>query len=266
MGRVFLSIRFSGININGMSSYCTYGHPSPMTFHMFAHALSSRMGTRLASGVLPIIHSFNLNCEDGAEDRKYLHQLRSTSRDSRGISQVDVPRANIKCTVIFAIEGGGEEINKSLVESKLLCMRFGGGTIHPDGIRVDISKTSSELLSRGKPGYVMNIVKEDLTGDNGLKKLASHMLIRAGKRGWRSASLLGYSLLNINENVDVERLNPDEPERPVAHAFAEPLIGMLEFVFIRRGMGSEDFNASDFEALSWRYSRIGNLIQITQKG
>jgi hypothetical protein len=226
---MWLSVSLDVQGASALNAYCVYGHPSPFAFIGFAHALSDRTGIRQTSGVLAVFHRFSMRGH--AEfDQFHFDMPRSTERDVKASAQaqLDLPRSDLSVSVAFEFDPG--ELPIDAVHDRLLVvldgMRFAGGMIHSIGSSDLRLSASAEEVLKMRPGYVMRRSQVDIDPDAPFRSFIDGLSIKRSKRGWRSPSLMGFRLLNAPFARDGAR--GGHP-----HAYADPLIGAVEFVSLR---------------------------------
>lgn len=245
---MWLKIEVEVRKASAKNAYCVYGHPSPFAFIGFAHALSLRTGIKQLGGVLAVFHK----CEPHATVALYqelcFDLLRSSQRDSRptrgtkGKSQVDVPMVDLHVSLCFeftadTIDGLGQKIEVALMD-----MRFAGGVIVSS--RISLSDTADEAF-RFKAGFVMVESSIDPGGADVATRFSEKVCLEEGKPGWFSPSLLGFRMIETPapDRVGARGGHP--------HAYADPLIGVVEFYAARKATIGD----------MWNIEREGSLIR-----
>lgn len=218
------------------NAYCVYGHPSPMAFIGFAHALCARSGLRQAGGVLAVLADYRPRSVKVFGSHQFT-MLRSTERDVDGVSQVDVPRADLDVSLAFEVDTG-PSFDSGPIFAPLPAMRFAGGSIVEHHLK---AHDSSEDAFRGLRGFVMKA--DELTpSDDPISALLEHVSIKEKGHGWRTPTLRGLRLIEPPRKRGGSRGGH-------AHAYADPLIGAVHFESARKAT----------EADLWRIDRRGNL-------
>lgn len=242
-----ISVNFRASGINALNCYVVYGHPSPITFWGFAHALTLHLKVKLVDeAVLPVVHYFSNREKNGS-----FHFQKATSKAASGETVVDIPRADIETTIILKVKTD-EPIDKQAIKESVRKMRFGGGVIHQDSIDIGLDNEDEVILNRVKKGSIMTQLKDEFIGDDYMDTFIEKISIQTGKKGWFSPTLLGYAL--VEEPVQRKNSRFNHP-----HAFAEPLIGIVEHKVFRK-FGS---NKTAFTKDSWKLHNNNGLITIT---
>ncbi|MEA2019230.1 MAG: type I-F CRISPR-associated protein Csy2 [Campylobacterota bacterium] len=247
-----VAITFKAKAINAMNSYLVYGFPSPITFWGFAHTIALKLNTKLYNeAVLPISHYFKNRMEGTT-----FHQQKSSERDGGLKSQtiVDLPRADIETTIIFKIEyKEGDEITAESIKNIMLKMRFAGGVIIQDSVKINIDIDEKNTLNKiNKNGFIYKKEDIELTQGSEIDDIYDCLKITKGdKSGWKIATLLGYSQIEEPQSRDNTRFG-------YKHQFAEPLIGVAKF---------SNFNKFEvnLEKDSWHLETSKELIEIKNK-
>jgi hypothetical protein len=229
---MWLSISLDVRGANALNTYCVYGHPSPLAYIGFAHALCARAGFAQRRGALAVIHDFQIR---GFEQAGGIHfdMPRSAERDVRidgantSQTQIDMPRADLSVSIAFEIEALRSIDTVHARAFETLCgMRFAGGRLA--GITehcVRISATPQEAFAL-RSGFIMRPHPIELPADDAFPAFMDALSVRPGVPGWRSPTLMGFRM--IHEPTGRRGARGGHP-----HAYADPLIGVVSFVSLR---------------------------------
>lgn len=227
---VRLSFTAAGVSAKN----CAYAHgvPPPSAAWGMACSLTLQSGVGLASGVAFIVHDYS---DRGVTDEygKLTYAMqRSAERDVSGVnglSQIDLPRCDLSATLLFRISS--DNARRLDAFASALPVRFGGGRVDWTTARIMLFDQLSDAMVRVAPGAAMiEHAMPDVTIDGLISKLSR----AAGSKGWFTASLLGYQLLETP--VDRPGARSGLP-----HAYADPLLGVVEwksFYALRRTGGA----------------------------
>jgi len=250
---VTIAITFKAKGINAINSYIVYGFPSPITFWGFAHTIAYRLNAKLHNeSVLPITHYFRNRITKEA-----FHQQKSAERDggTKGQTIVDLPRADIETTMVFKLEyTQNQEITQETIKNIMKNMRFAGGVILQNTIKISINIDEKEVYGKiRKKGFIYKKMDIQLSKNNELDDFIKYLTIKKGeKNGWKIATLLGYSPIEKPQIRENTRFG-------YKHQFAEPLIGIAKFSKFNK---FETTLAKD----GWVLETSEKLIKIYNKG
>jgi len=239
----FIALTIKANAINAINSYIIYGAPSPLTYYGFLENLAFRLNEKISNmEFLPIVHNY-----EKRGNKKGFNQLRSSEREAAGKAQTDIPRADIYFTIIFRFENDIKEDDLKLAIRK---SRFAGGRIDQKNIKIKIDDSLGSLLASTKKGFCFSEVELKLPIDNPFEYY-SKQLKKTKENGFRSPTLLGYSLLS-------EPIQRDNSRFGHPHTFADPLHGIIQYKKF------EKFN-HDRKTGWWKLSTSNKKILIKNK-
>lgn len=258
-------LRVQAANIQNASFIL--GGPPVLAAYFFAHALGRKVNFQ-ASKVALIHHYIQPKGQVGAYGIFYPQQRRGasftygasigrdySSKNKHALSLQPVATADMCVSLIIETQG-----LRSLqgVESFLFAARFSGGTIVSTGKCITLP-SFEEALGHVPSGYVVLDRKDMLEKRDG--KDQAQLLIEAlgtvpksdSDTTWLSATNLGYAAISSFEN----RVGVREGYK---HAFAEPLVGVVQYRSIR------DCEQLQPEQMLWQSEWIGeDIFRVVQK-
>jgi len=246
-----VAISFKAQAINAINAYIVYGHPSPFAFWGFAHTIALKLGSSLENeAVLPIVHFYKNRME-----RDTFNQLKSMQRDggTKPNTQVDIPRADIECSIVFQIDCTDKNIDKQSILDAMKKMRFSGGVIHQNSVTVNIDSYEKNVLKNiRKSGFIFKEHKLKLEKGQEISSFIDELSqYKGSEKGWITPSLLGYAPVESPQKRDNIRFDYN-------HQFAEPLVGAVQFRKFDRFQSS-------IEEDSWYLDVSENLIKISNR-
>lgn len=234
---MWLSLDLTVQGASAQNAYCIYGHPSPLAFIGFAHALCVRANLRQTSGVLAVFRDYRPRSIKVYGNEQFAI-LRSAERDLAKESQLDIPRADLEVSVAFEIESQ-PDFDAERLEAVLAGMRFAGGVLVKRKPRLHDDMAAA---IKGLRGFVMKSSALPHSEDP-LGALLDAVAVKP-KGGWVTPSLRGLRLL--------ETPQPKQGARGAhPHAYADPLLGVVHFEAVRTATESD----------LWRLERRDNLIR-----
>ena len=239
-----IKLEIEAHDINAKNCYAIYGLPSPFTFKGFLDSLAFATNISNIKDFVLIIHDF--------EPKKIYNaytQIKSTQRDAKGSTQMDIPRANIRFSIIFEID----EVDKDDIEDFLSKARFSGGKISHKKTAMDFGD-KQELLIKSKKGFVVK-EKEFIKNNNAVDDYLEQIEVAKGKKGFVSPSMMGYKF--INKPTEIKKARGGKK-----HVFAEPILGLIYFEAIRK-FGDRQ---TQYEDCVWGVKESEDKILITNKG
>lgn len=244
-------VRFKAQGISAVNHYLVYGAPSPFTYWGFTHNLTLKLGIKLKDEkILPVIHSFKNRISNGC-----FVQIKSNQRmggNSKVGTIVDNPRADIDCSIVFQYEVNDVEIDEDIIKKQIMKLRFSGGVILVDSIKVKVTKDENKIGNFVDKGYIFDEIDIEEEGENIIEDIFNQTKPMK-KNGWSMPTLLGYSLLEEPQMRDNVRFG-------YKHAFAEPYIGVIEYRMFEK-FGDEPTTL--FED-GWRIETEDKKIKITK--
>jgi len=262
MKKAVCVINLQVMNVNGFVTATINGHSTPNTFIGFKTALIMNLEKKLnkndallkhdslAKNTVQIFHKVEQVNSDMYKTDASNYNKKKSGLVSKTIMDNKVLNEDISLIFEFYIDPDKKEEIESLINKEIQKMRFGGGFIKnskakliidgnldKDGNKIDIMKEIARSVKKGfvmkecddkdhddkDHGNIKNI--DDLLNSLNIKKLRFKK--ENEKSTWKTATVLGYALLNKPENTDFSRFGHK-------HAFAEPLIGLVEFEFFHK--------------------------------
>jgi len=212
-------VRFKTQGISAVNHYLVYGAPSPFSYWGFTHNLTLKLGIKLKDEkILPIVHFYKNRMTNGC-----FTQIKSNQRmvGSKVRTIVDNPRADIDCSILFQYEVNEIEIDEEIIKKSIMQLRFIGGTIVTDSIKVKISKDVEDVERFVAKGYIFYEVAIEKEEENIIEDIFKQTA-PSKKNGWSMPTLLGYSLLEEPKERKNVRFG-------YKHAFAEPYVGIVVY-------------------------------------
>jgi CRISPR-associated protein Csy2 len=251
MQAIRITINVSGAGAKNAS--IVYGHPTPFTFIGFAHAFCLKHQLRQSTGVLAVFHWYQDRARHTYGPIAY-NMLRSADRDSKeggknSGTQLDIPRADMRVSIIFGVDGDIKTIKKDDILNTVATMRFSGGVIQRASVGIEADMASA--IHKCPSGFAMLPYDFPDGCTDPLGYLIDVVAVRTkdqGSEGWITPCLRGFHLM-------------EEPTaRPgsrggYAHAFADPLVGAVQFQSIR-GLDA-------WQKALWEITHDNNLILFT---
>lgn len=226
-------IKIQGANM--LSSLYAITAAQPMAFVLFAHALGRKTGTQLNEvaviyhDVQPLGSLSKYGYSPNQPKTGFLHNDPAARRAKEGFGGLSA-QANATMDLEVSLLFKLGERKPRRVESALSSMRIAGGQIvgFEDSLFME-SLDELPLLS----GWWM-IERSDLI--NVEDPLGSMMdaCARPGINPNLAAATLGYALTSPPDNKK-EGLRNDGSEVDYPHAFCEPMLGLVQFVSVRKG-------------------------------
>lgn len=177
------------------------------------------------------------------------------SKNKQALSLQPVARAHMEVSLVVGIRdlGATEGINSLLVGGRLA-----GGAI-TSMAKPCLHRTVHEALEHVRTGYVVRD-RRDLLEREGAGNRAEQFVAALGHKpaendalGWLSATCLGYAATTPFEKRAGAREGYE-------HAFAEPLIGLVQYVPIRRCLG-EDMATQSLWRSEWTTPDLFRIYQ-----
>jgi len=241
----FCRITLSAMQVEGFVSHNIYGHSTPATFIGFTTAFALSMANELKkevevyedkyknslldlnSGIVSIFHF----CEEyakGSFGKTDLSGWKKKGSSFVSATIMDNPKLNEKVSILFQLDDQitdedtfSQQLFEKCFNKALSKLRFGGGYIKDYSF--SIVSDLKTLVKNTPVGFVM---KKDLTTVDSIDSLLDEVTSEIGT-GWKTATLLGYALVETPSIKDYSRLGKE-------HAFAEPLIGLVEFEYVNK--------------------------------
>ena len=238
---MWLTLDLSVSGANAQNAYCVYGHPSPLAFIGFAHALCERSGMKQMSGVLAVLRHYRPKSIKVNNDDMFAI-MRGAERDVDGESQIDTPRADLGVSLAFEVVAA--ELDIAAIQLSVLAgMRFAGGVLVSSKMRVHDDMLQAFRCLRG---FVMRAEALPPSDDPVGSLLEAISINSKTGSGWVTPSLRGLRLID-----DPQRKPGARGGHP--HAYADPLIGVVRFESVQSATVAD----------LWRMERHDNLIHFT---
>lgn len=178
-----------------------------------------------------------------------------SSKNKQALSLQPVARAHMEVSLFVGIRDLGATEG---IDSLLVGGRLAGGTI-TSMAKPCLHRTVREALEYVRTGYVVRD-RRDLLEREGAGNRAEQFVAALGHKpaendalGWLSATCLGYAATTPFEKRAGVREGYE-------HAFAEPLIGLVQYVPIRRCLG-EDMATQSLWRSEWTTSNVFRIYQ-----
>ena len=223
-------------NANAQPAWWIVGPPSPTAYCGFAHALARALDcTEELIGVMPVHHSYELLAE-GGNYKPAPHQFRAATfidhNDHVGASGIKYgplsaqPTARCNLTITLVIQFEPDTIiNPKEITRFLATARFAGGTFYE--IPTPVLKNSIDDVWFGGNSFGIH-ERLDLMTDEPLDLIdLCHPDNR--ENSWLMPTTLGYQTITKPEHKTLARSN-------CLHAFAEPLVGPVQYVSVRESL------------------------------
>lgn len=258
------AISFSACGVSMHCSETIYGITNINTFLGFSHALNIKAGRKEYNddGIMVILHDAMPNIKK-TEDRKYLTEdifyKRSAQRDVGGKEKktiFDSPEGSISCTIITNVPN---RITDEELKLMVLKMKFGGGFICPDSIKVqfsvcgssDIEEHCKQLLPKIEYGQVISSFDLNIEESNPFESFTESISLNSRLK----PAMLGYILLEEpQENRKGIRTGVEK------HAFVQHLLGCIEFKTV-----PQVIKENCIDSCLWFYKKTDNVIEFTTK-
>ena len=254
---MYVGIEITASNINAFNCHMVYGYPSPFTFWGFAHNIALKLNGKLENERFLFINHFYEARVSGDNFNIAFNRFRSSSREaSSRPAQTDDPRANINFSIIFEIYNE-DELHIDDIQELLKSLRFAGGIIDTRKTKVYLENDEISIIKKIRKGYICKEVNLNLTNsDNHFLSIFDKLKIEKGKsNGWNMPTLLAYGLIEEPRERDNVRFN-------YLHAFAEPLVGVVQF----KGFKKYGENISSLDKDGWSLVQDNKTIKFTNKG
>lgn len=177
------------------------------------------------------------------------------SKNKQALSLQPVARAHMEVSLVVGIRDLGATEG---IDSLLVGGRLAGGTI-TSMAKPCLHRTVREALEYVRTGYVVRD-RRDLLEREGVGNRAEQFVAALGHKpaendglGWLSATCLGYAATTPFEKRAGAREGYE-------HAFAEPLIGLVQYVPIRRCLG-EDMATQSLWRSEWTTPDVFRIYQ-----
>lgn len=238
-------ITLSAMQVEGFVTHNIYGHSTPGTFIGFTTAFALSMANELKkevpmyadeyknslldlnSGVVSIFH-FCKEYQKSSYGKTDLASWKKKNGLLVSKTIMDNPKFNEKVSILFQLDDGidddsvfEEKLFEQAFNKSLSKMRFGGGYIKDYSFIIENDLKS--LVKKISPGFIM---KQSSVKVESIDSLLNEVTIGA-EAGWKTATLLGYALVEKPSVKEYSRLGKK-------HAFAEPLIGLVEFKYLNK--------------------------------
>lgn len=232
-------LRLSRLEVNNANALAVpwiVAAPSPTAYVGFAHRLGRDLGTRTA-GVAVVHHDFHL-CAERIDGRVLPHQFRSatfinkadySSKSKSALSLQPTVRCNVVVSLVLELADDAA-LGIDALQQQLLQCRIAGGSIRAVAdVEVHVDQESATRAIRG--GFSV-VERGDLLQPQSDREDRLDAFLRVtdpnaeSKESWLSPALLGYRAIT----PITKRQNSRDDYR---HAFAEPLIGLTQFVSLR---------------------------------
>lgn len=228
-----ITVTFKAPTAKARNAAMIYGAPSPMTYAGFIEALGYRMASPIEPRFMAMVHDFQpIGVEQGGRTAYDLD--RGTELICNGQTQIDNPRAALQASVVFTAP---TDWSQAALERQLEDMRFAGSMLEEFAVGIADGESWQEgirfALSRKGGGFLVHdhaFNQQPSAGDR-IEALVEQLGQR--EAGWVQPSLVGYKLAHRPVPQPGMRREAD------AHAYAEPLIGIVRYASARRMLGAE---------------------------
>ncbi|MFN4328772.1 MAG: hypothetical protein ACK4FF_07845 [Limnobacter sp.] len=268
MTYIQLYVEVSKANMLQSPSFIT---PAPVFAAVMAmHALDMKLNKQLGiTGVGLIHHDHRPWIEYPTKNDGYLDPVLVQRRGAYLFDSIAKPQAtplqpmaltDLKWSILLACKNG---VDKEQVKSAVYTMRFAGGQINEERLHVGCFDSLDELSKQLRTGYWLNDASDQLKEPpekahsvstnpaERLLQLTSHTI-----NPFTVPVNLGYSLLASPVARSGSR---DIQGIPCDHAYAEHLIGLLQFVPIRQAKENGLINVNHF----WRFGWVNDEFLVT---
>lgn len=243
--------RMTVANINLMQTWWLAAAPGPMAALGFAHNLARQLGAQ-DLGVGIVHHDLQMLAENVGTWALQPQQYRAAgfinkqdyAKDGHSLSLQPTFKGHLKVSLVIELQGAA--VSLEAVEQFLETARYAGGIVNKTG-RPSIYGSLDEARAVIKSGFAVHDrtpwMQEAV--DQGQDPLDALLELTSGGRTkehpWSQPALLGYAALT----EFAQRLGVRED---VPHAFAEPLVGLVQYCSVREGLPL------------WRYSRPSDSV------
>lgn len=255
---MFIAHDIAAARVNLQMNDYSAGLPSPLSFLGLAESLVRDLGlAHWTASVIPILHSVTIS--DGRTKPEMEHK----SGKFKPVETIEDLVGHVRLSLI--IDMPGCESATKLSES-LLTKRLAGGIIQNEGIRVNAITPDGSFFRGIRRGYAL--VRPDqqtpeylqiCTGnEDGLSQIAHKIFPtrREPGSGWYVPIAVGHKLLEDPDLVP-KRIRTRCQNTP--HVFAEPILGMAEFISVRNSRLSS-LNEKELRSLFWQWTMQGDFI------
>lgn len=223
---------------------------------MFGHALGARLG-KAVQGVALILHDAEVEQEwlpsvDRARGTRLLANKRGAcafyvvtpgnygNQNGGGYASKSLYPAGMAYQMhvtangcfSLALDLGNAHVTEDEIRAQLRAMRLAGGTIRKTG-EIVMARTQQELASRFRSGFlVMDArARAESSLQDGIEP--AHVFLHKHDDGYVVPAVVGYHLISdLSPDRHGIRRSPDiEVE---GHAFAEAVVGLVEFIHVNR--------------------------------
>lgn len=238
--------------------------PAPiMAANMFAHALCLNQDVDVTS----LLYLHHDNQIEGLKNGSEFHAAQRIGASSFGDQKRDYagasmslstqPSASMHLTVSLFFQIDDDEVDLDEVTRFLHRGRFAGGAIIDHGTP-ELLSSENEVVNRAKSGFWL-IMRQDLAHNYEGKPDAYAAYLASTAKSeennqWLAAACLGYALLTEPRPKANSRF--DKP-----HAYAEPLIGAVQFVSVNQ---FQEKDTGVFRLPYWHYASDNQVFRLTQ--
>ena len=254
---MFLVKNLRASRVNLLMNDFAAGLPSPLAFLGLGAAIAPALGAprwdrrplatrRWEIAVLPVIHRV-----DVSEGR-----TKAELRNKAGtFTPIEIPEDLVGSVTVSLLLDIPDCTDEHLVAEALRGRRIAGGPINNSKIEVEAVTADGSALRRVDRGYAMIPTRPPrsvfvATGQiDKLMALAAELYIDPGA-GWHVPVAVGHRLLEDPATAP-KRENTRDPNIP--HVFAEPVVGIAEFVSVRNKRLTE-LDEGGLSDLLWRWT------------
>lgn len=255
---MFIAHDIAAARVNLLMNDYVAGLPSPLSFLGLGEALVRDLALEhWTARIIPILHSVVLS------DGRTKPEMENKSGKYTPVETMEDLLGYVRLSLIIDLPGCDSEARLS---ESLLSKRIAGGTIQNDDIRVESITPDGSSFRSVRRGYAL--VRPDhqsleylqiCTGsEDSLSQIAhrSFPTEHAPDSGWYVPLAVGHRLLEDPDTVP-KRIRTRCQNTP--HVFAEPILGMAEFISVRNPRLS-GLTEADLQALFWQWTIQGDLI------
>jgi len=164
------------------------------------------------------------------------------------IGMQPVAKCHLTCSIIIE---GFEDVDLDILKEKLMTSRLAGGLIKR--IRSIVKTDFDNVLNYINTGYLVKERSDLLENISSKDKIRTFIekISRIDSKEWIVPFTLGYHLIS-------EKSMKRSSRQSLEHAYAEPLIGLIEYISIHK------LKEDDFEQSFWGYRSENNTYFIKQ--
>jgi len=233
MNKTYVKMNLDVINASFKQTDSLYGIPSPLVYMSFLKAIEFRVKNSITINPGVMI-SYRYTEANKGKDFHFIQK----GTDIKSTGLVDIPRGGFGIDLIFEISYLDTFENmKFMLTHALKKMRIAGGVI--ENVEIDYNTNIEEI----KRSIGFTQYKSSKEFESGVEFIFESLVFGSFKKGLSTPAILGY--LNLGNAGKENSLYKKD------HFFAEPLIQMTEFKFLRK------LNKSVFNEYAW-FSELDN--------